>query len=109
MTKKVHPARGARTFTGAASALALVGIVTGFQMAANAQVASVPASVTDPTVTPTVVPVAPVTAVPVAAAPAAAPAPAPVAKPAPAPVAKPAPAPAAAPAPVNGTTAGSGG
>jgi hypothetical protein len=37
MTKRIHPAKGARTVTGVASALALVGIVTSFQLAANAQ------------------------------------------------------------------------
>jgi hypothetical protein len=34
MTKAHHPARRARNLTGAASALALVGMVTGFQFAA---------------------------------------------------------------------------
>lgn len=37
MTKRIHPAQGARTATGVVSALALVGIVTSFQLSANAQ------------------------------------------------------------------------
>lgn len=37
MTKAHHPARRARNLTGAASALALVGMVTGFQFAAAAE------------------------------------------------------------------------
>jgi hypothetical protein len=37
MTKTHHPARRARNLTGAASALALVGMVTGFQFAAAAE------------------------------------------------------------------------
>ncbi len=86
MTKKVHPARGARSFTGAASALTLVGIVTGFQVAANAQSASTPAVVTGLTMTPS--------ASPVAASPVATPTPTAtpvtVAKASPTPVAKPA-------------------
>jgi hypothetical protein len=40
MTKRIHPAAGARTITGATSLLALVGIVSGFQFAAHAQEAS---------------------------------------------------------------------
>jgi hypothetical protein len=118
MTKKIHPAQGARTFTGAVSALALVGIVTGFQMAANAQPVSVRTAVTGLTVAPTAVPVTPVAATPTAT-----PAPAvtatPVAKSAAKPAAakavtkpaaaKPVAKPARAVAPVSGTTAGSGG
>lgn len=37
MTKAHHPARRARNLTGAVSALALVGMVTGFQFAAAAE------------------------------------------------------------------------
>ena len=124
MTKRVHPAESARKLVGVASGVALVGIVTGFQLSANAQEnqlvepasqgnssAVVPVEGTTEQPTPEVVP----EAVPAPAAPAvqqvvvpealAPAAPAPVEAPAPAVVA-PAPAPAA---PVNGTTAGSGG
>ncbi|MDF9809359.1 cytoskeletal protein RodZ [Aurantimicrobium minutum] len=123
MTKRVHPAETARKLVGVASGVALVGIVTGFQLSANAQesellqqpIQETPAAVA-PTagstqapaaeVAPEAVP-APATqqvVVPEAVAPAAPAAPAEV--PAPAAVA---PAPAAPTAPVNGTTAGSGG
>lgn len=124
MTKRVHPAESARKLVGVASGVALVGIVTGFQLSANAQesqiveqasqgnsTAVVPVEGTTQQPTPEAVP----EAVPAPAAPAvqevvvpeavAPAAPAPVEAPAPAVVA-PAPAPAA---PVNGTTAGSGG
>jgi hypothetical protein len=37
MSKKIHPARRARNLTGAVSALALVGMVTSFQLAAAAK------------------------------------------------------------------------
>ena len=36
MTKRVHPAQMARKVTGVTSAVALVGIVSGFQLSANA-------------------------------------------------------------------------
>lgn len=128
MTKRVHPAESARKLVGVASGVALVGIVTGFQVSANAEEASV-----SPAATSTQAPVAvdPATGQPVApvteTAPEAVPAPADVSQPvapvqpaapvapveapavvAPVEVAPPAPAPAPA-APVNGTTAGSGG
>lgn len=122
MTKRVHPAESARKLVGVLSGVALVGIVTGFQVSANAQesqqaqlnVSSTPASVSPETISPET-PVTEVVpeAVPAPAAPQqqqvavsdvpAPAAPAPVEAPAPAAVA---PAPAA---PVNGTTAGSGG
>ena len=127
MTKRIHPAESARKLVGVASGVALVGIVTGFQLSANAQESEqavgtapvAPAAVGTPTyaaetpateVAPEAVP-APASAptvqqasVPEVAAPAA---PAPVQAPAPAPV-EPA-APVAPAAPVNGTSAGSGG
>lgn len=124
MTKRVHPAETARKLVGVASGVALVGIVTGFQLSANAQeseqaqqsIQGTPAAVAPAgsnqapaaEVAPEAVPApaAPATqqvVVPEAVAPAAPAVPAEV--PAPAAVA-PAPAPAA---PVNGTTAGSGG
>ena len=137
MTKRIHPAARARTVTGATSFLALVGIVTGFQFAANAEtngVASGAAAAPGTTAAPQAIdpatgqPVAPSSApvaeavpapaadagavVPVAelaAAPAAEPVAAPVAAPEAAPAPAPAPVVAPAPAPVNGTTAGSGG
>lgn len=131
MTKRIHPAQSARKLVGVASGVALVGIVTGFQLGANAQesqqvpVATETSSPTSSTTEP-VAPTAAPEAVPAPAAPAApaenstpvqqqapadvvpveAPAPAPAA---PAPAAPVAPAPAAPAAPtVNGTTGGSG-
>jgi hypothetical protein len=115
MTKKTHPARRARNLTGAVSALALVGMVTSFQLAATAN-ETAKDNTTGPVV-PAVAASAPPTA-PAEQAPAPAPAeqvvvvveqapaaPAP-ADPAPAPApADPAPAP--APAPPSGTTGGS--
>ncbi len=137
MTKRIHPAARARTLTGATSLLALVGIVSGFQFAANAQEASVADGVATPSGTAatqaidpaTGQPITPATTAPVAEAvpapeadpgavapvaePVGEPVTAPVAEPVAAPVAPPAPAPVVAPvpapAPVNGTTAGSGG
>ncbi|MDH6535986.1 hypothetical protein [Aurantimicrobium minutum] len=134
MTKRVHPAESARKLVGVASGVALVGIVTGFQLSANAQeseqaqqhiqgtpaavapaagATQAPASEAAPEavpapVGPSVQQVAvPQVAAPAAEAPVSVPAPAaPVEAPAPAVVA---PAPAAPDAPVNGTTAGSGG
>lgn len=111
MTNQIHPARRARAFTGAASVVALVGIVAGLQLTApalGAQQASVRAT-TGIKATPSIAPVpAAAAAQPVAPA-AAPPAPAPAA---PAPVQK-APAPAAAPAQkapvVHAVTSGSGG
>lgn len=125
MTKRIHPAQTARTITGAAAGLALVGIVTGFQFAAVAQENQAAAAGNTTTATPAPAtdaqagapaPAAPAPAAdagssvavtqdsaPAAVAPAPA-APAPAA-PAPAPVVQPAPAP--APAPSNGTTGGS--
>jgi hypothetical protein len=124
MTKAHHPARRARNLTGAASALALVGMVTGFQFAAateshNAVLAkSATPSSGDTGSSTTGVPTgdqsgqlvaangtsatqaqATVAVVDSGVAPAAAPAPAPVVDPAPAPapVVNPAPAPAPAP------------
>jgi hypothetical protein len=119
MTKKTHPARRARNLTGAVSALALVGMVTSFQLAATAN-ETAKDNTTGPVV-PAVAASAPPTA-PAEQAPAPAPAPAPAeqvvvvveqapaapapADPAPAPApADPAPAP--APAPPSGTTGGS--
>lgn len=122
MTKRVHPAESSRKLVGAAAGIALVGIVTGFQVSAHAQESQVadPAPVPSSTPSQTTIP-APQEAVP---------APAPVEQPvqqsapvqqeqvtAPAPVAVPAApaapvvpaAPVAPAAPVNGTTAGSGG
>jgi hypothetical protein len=115
MTKKTHPARRARNLTGAVSALALVGMVTSFQLAATAN-ETAKDNTTGPVV-PAVASSAPPTA-PAEQAPAPAPAeqvvvvveqapaaPAP-ADPAPAPApADPAPAP--APEPPSGTTGGS--
>lgn len=130
MTKRIHPAESARKLVGVASGVALVGIVTGFQLSANAQeseqaqqliqgtpaavapvagASQAPASEIAPEAVPA--PAAPSqqqVVVPQGAAPAAE---APVSAPA-APVEAPAavaPAPAAPAAPVNGTTAGSGG
>ena len=130
MTKRIHPAESARKLVGVASGVALVGIVTGFQLSANAQesdqaqqvVQGTPAAVApaDGVSQPPASEAAP-EAVPAPAAPSnqqvavsqdSAPAvEAPVSAPA-APVEAPAavaPAPAAPAAPVNGTTAGSGG
>jgi hypothetical protein len=127
MTKH-HPARGARTITGAASVIALIGMVVGFQSTARTEEAA-KAVTPDPLGTPSAVPTDAATVDPAVVAPAqpaapAAPAPAAPAKapaapaaPAPAPAAPAAPAPApapAAPAPApapatNGTSAGSGG
>lgn len=128
MTKRVHPAQTARKLVGVASGVALVGIVTGFQLGANAQEsqqapvatgATVPATATTepaaPAAAPEAVP-APATPqqntapvqqqAPAPVAPAEAPAPA---APAPAAPVDVAPAPAAPAAPVvNGTTGGSG-
>jgi pyruvate dehydrogenase E2 component (dihydrolipoamide acetyltransferase) len=122
MTKS-GPARGAKAFTGVASAIALVGMVAAFEMSAAAQEPASTASSQDrPLSTPA--PKVPVAAAPAPAAPAAAPeaaapvdqAPAAPAAVAPAPVAPaPAPAPvvpAPAPAPVtppSGSSGGSGG
>jgi len=120
MAKSTHPARRARNLTGAVSALALVGMVTSFQLSAVAKENSQADAVTPVPTSAEVAPAAatvnqPTTAVaPVASAPAeqvvivvdtapAAPAPAP-AEPAPAP---PAPDPAPAPAPPSGNTGGS--
>ena len=136
MTKRVHPAETARKLVGVASGVALVGIVTGFQLSANAQegeqaqqvIQDTPAAVT-PAAGETQPPAAEVApeAVPAPAAPsnqqvsvsqnpapaveAPVSAPAAPAAPAEAPAAvAPAPvAPAAPAAAVNGTTAGSGG
>ncbi|WP_298122648.1 hypothetical protein [uncultured Aurantimicrobium sp.] len=136
MTKRVHPAETARKLVGVASGVALVGIVTGFQLSANAQegeqaqqvIQGTPAAVA-PAAGETQAPAAEVApeAVPAPAAPSnqqvsvsqnpAPPVEAPASVPAapvapaapveaPAAVAPAAPAPAA---PVNGTTAGSGG
>ena len=117
MSKTLHPARRARNLTGAVSALALVGMVTSFQLAAAANEADssaggVPAQ-TATTAAPSQAPAeqAPAEASPAEPVPAqevvvvvdSAPAPA-VVDPAPAPAA---PAPAPAPAPPSGTTAGS--
>ena len=121
MTKRMHPAQTARKLVGVASGVALVGIVTGFQVSANAQesdqaqqvVQGTPAAVA-PAAGETQAPAVEVApeAVPAPAAPAAQQVVVPeVAAPA-APVEAPAavaPAPAAPAAPVNGTTAGSGG
>jgi hypothetical protein len=124
MTKRIHPAESARKLVGVASGVALVGIVTGFQLSANAQeseqaqqvIQGTPSAVA-PDAGATQAPVAEVApeAVPAPAAPAAqqvavpeAVAPAAPAAPVEAPAAV-APAPAAPAAPVNGTTAGSGG
>ncbi|WP_187270705.1 hypothetical protein [Lacisediminihabitans profunda] len=110
MTRTNHPARRARALTGAASVVALVGIVAGLQMAANAQGAErsdAPRGGSTPTVSPSASPLgsAPTPAVPApeAPAPAAPAAPAPAPKPVAPPVAAP------APAPVHGSTGGSGG
>lgn len=126
MTKRVHPAETARKLVGVASGVALVGIVTGFQLSANAQesetaqqvIQGTPAAVA-PATGETQAPATEVApeAVPAPAAPAVqqvvvpeGPAPAAPAAPVEAPAAvAPAPAPAATAAPVNGTTAGSGG
>ena len=118
MTKAHHPARRARNLTGAASALALVGMVTGFQFAAAAESQSALLAKTVPTPgqtgsstgtstngEPTISesgqtatqPQATVAVVDSGAAPASAPAPAVDPAPAPAPVVDPAPAPAPAP------------
>jgi len=128
MTNAHHPARRARNLTGAASALALVGMVTGFQFAAASEsqnsvlaksVAPTPgqtgastAGLTsgDQTATSSGVtassnqvsetqPQGSALVVDSGAAPAAAPAPAPVVNPAPAPAPVVAPAPAPAPVP----------
>jgi hypothetical protein len=121
MTEK-HPAANARTLTAAGTAMAMIAIVTGFQVGAAQTAQSQAASATevaqskgviDPYIDPALAP-APAAAVPaaatastastgVAAAAPAAPAPAAPAAPAPA-----APAPAPQP-PADGTTAGSGG
>lgn len=134
MTKRIHPAESSRKLVGVASGVALVGIVTGFQVSANAEEANL-TQANSSTQTPSAIgpstgqPVAPATevapeAVPapaegqqapaVQAADAAAPpqapaavAPVEAAPAAPAPVAPAVPA--APAAPVNGTTAGSGG
>lgn len=131
MTKRRRPARHARNVTGAVSALALVGMVTGFQIAAAAseaiptQADAVPTGVVatepgsgpiaaDPAATIPAVPApeaAPAEADPNTPAPAAAPATVPAA-PVAAPVAPSAPAPAPAPADpahVAATSGGSGG
>lgn len=116
MTKRIHPAARARTLTGATSLLALVGIVSGFQFAANAQEASVADGATTPSGTAVTQAIDPATGQPIAPAEATASAaeavPAPVSDPssaavsapavvaAPVPAAVSAPAPAAAPAPV---------
>jgi hypothetical protein len=126
MTKRVHPAARARTLTGATSFLALVGIVSGFQFAANAEDATSAGGTATPSgtvvkqpvdpatgqpIVPATEPVAEAVPAPASDAPAndapVAAAPAPVAAPAAAPA--PAPVVAPAPAPVSGTTAGSGG
>jgi hypothetical protein len=126
MTRAVHPARGARAFTGVASAVVLVSMVAGYELSAQAAetaklpsvvrghsavvpktaVAAPPAPATAaPAATaPTQSAQAPAAAAPAAAAPAAAPAQAPVS----APVAV-APAPAPAPAPVTPPVATSSG
>lgn len=112
---KVSPARGAKTFTGIASAAVLVGMVVSFQTTAAAEeAATAPTARPESAVAPKVPVVAPAAAPAPAApavevAPGAAPAPAPAA---PAPAApEPAPAPAApAPAPApDATSGGSGG
>ena len=119
MTKRIHPAARARTLTGATTFLALVGIVSGFQFAANAQTAGVAGGSTTPAApsvaqaidpatgkpidpNATTVPVAEAVPAPAAAAPVAAPVAAP-AQAAPVPAVAP-----AAPAPVSATTGGSG-
>lgn len=120
MSKKIHPARRARNLTGAVSALALVGMVTSFQLAAAAKETTNDAPTAVPAVEASESPATQAQQAPAETAPAPAqqapaeqvvvvvePAPAPVEPaPAPAPV-DPAPAPAPAPAPPSGTTGGS--
>ena len=68
MTKRIHPAQTARSITGAAAGLALVGIVTGFQIAAVAQANETASAGSGTTVTPATTagqdPAAPAAAVP---------------------------------------------
>ncbi|TFD47003.1 protein kinase, partial [Cryobacterium frigoriphilum] len=42
--RRVHPARNARVITGALSAMALMGMVAGFQLSASAQAADLAAA-----------------------------------------------------------------
>ncbi|MBK5238808.1 MAG: hypothetical protein JJE28_06830 [Actinomycetales bacterium] len=104
MTKRIHPAARARTLTGATSLLALVGIVSGFQFAANAQEASVADGATTPSGTAVTQAIDPATGQPIAPAEATAPVaeavPAPVSDPSSAAVSAPAAAPVAVPVPV---------
>ncbi|MFC5930421.1 hypothetical protein [Cryobacterium melibiosiphilum] len=114
--RRAHPARNARVITGALSAMALMGMVAGFQVSASAHTTELAVSAPlSPAAAPAVPAAveAPVVPVPVPDAQTPAPAqPAPAvpapALPAPAQPAPAVPAP-AAPAPVNGTSGGSGG
>ena len=88
MTKRIHPARNARTLTGAASVMALISMVVGFQVNAVALTNAAPAAVLPADAGATAsIPGAPATATPPRA---------------------PAP-PASAPAPVQAISGGSGG